>query len=245
VDAAFLDRCLHGSGAPAIVLVGDSFAQVSAPHMAVIAHLTHRDFRVLFGYGCPYPLLFEEMTGATTRKCPEVDVPLLRERLLANLNPGDTLVLRLHTAHEQYLRYRYGQLPPVDAYDRAIGSLADALRAKGVRLVVLGDNPTLSPEHVQSLRPQWFYAAAGDSTVVRPSDNVQTAYFHRLDAHLERLLAGDPNVRFFSFRPLLCGPGGSCSTVLDGEPLYGDRAHLTAFAHDLSFPPLLAAVGGP
>ncbi|MGZ5270248.1 MAG: acyltransferase family protein [Ramlibacter sp.] len=244
VDAAFLDRCLHGSGGPAIVLVGDSFAQASAPHVAVVAQMAHRDFRVLFGYGCPYPLLFEEMSGATARKCPQVDVSLVRERLLANLEPGDILVLRLYMAHEQYLRYRSGQLPPDDAYDRAIRSLADAVQAKGVRLVLLGGNATLSPQHVQSLRPQWFYTAGGNSTVVHPSDNVQTAYFHRLDAHLERFLAGDPNVRFFSFRKALCGPDESCSTVLDGVPLYADRAHLTAYAHDLSFPALRAAVGG-
>lgn len=237
-DAAFLRSCLAAPAAagptagprrPALLLVGDSFSGTSAPHLALVAARQGLAFRSLSGFSCPYPLPFAQVRSATADRCPVVDEALLRRELLAALGPGDVLALHWHGAKSQYLRYPPAPgLPPVDAYDRPLLELAAAVRSRGARLLVIGGNPVLSSRHLAVLVPHWFNRGSSLAQL-RPDDNPESRYAHRLDAHLGRLLAGRPGIAYLSVIDGLCGEAGPCPLRQGERPLFSDAEHLNAW----------------
>jgi peptidoglycan/LPS O-acetylase OafA/YrhL len=237
VGHEFLSACTeHPAGSRAVVLVGDSFAQVSAPYVALAAEELGYQFRVVSGYSCPYPLPFSEIRSASAGTCKEVDERLVWTEVVDSLRDGDLLVVRLYLENPEYLDYRGGKLPPVEAYDAALSRLAGAVRAKGARLLVMGSNPSLSKFQVMSLSPQWFnLAPSPELAVIRPSDTPETSYYHLLDAHLRSYVQGLDGADYFSPRPYLCGKDGACRIARDGNLLYFDAKHTTDYAHDLMF----------
>jgi len=236
VDENFIRNCLENSsaGKNKLVLIGDSFAQVLAKHLAVMAANQNYDFRVIFGYSCPYPLRYAEIKSSTRDTCFEVDEELLIRELVSSLNEGDIVVLRLYLPKKEYLIYGgAGELPPEDAYDRALIDLIDQVKSKGAKLVVVGANPTLSETHRRAMIPQWF--KLGSSDRILPSDNDETAYFHSNDRHLREFLNTIEGASFFSLEPFICNAWGECPLRIGDKMLYADYQHLSPYGLDLFF----------
>ena len=237
VDRTFIRDCVRNSAPEKnkLVLVGDSFAEVSAKHLAVISEEIGYDFRVISGYGCPYPLRYFEIKSRTAETCSEIDEELLINELISSLNKGDIVVLRLYLPKSQYLVYESnGNLPPVDAYDRALRSLINNVIGRGAKLVVIGANPTLSAYHLASIRPQWFNLASPDDNI-QPLENDETSYFHKNDLYLKEFINGIAGASFFSLESYLCNRSGECPLRNGDKLLYSDSQHITPFAHDLFF----------
>ncbi|MEH1805682.1 acyltransferase family protein [Nostoc sp.] len=237
VDKNFIRNCVRNSaqGKNKLVLVGDSFAQVSARPLAIIATDIDYDFRVIYGYGCPYPLRYSAIKSGTVENCSEIDEELLINELISSLNKGDIVVLRLYLPKSQYLVYAGSdKLPPVDAFDNAFRSLINSVRSKGAKLVVIGANPTLSVSHLTSITPQWFNRFLSRN-IISPSDNNETSYFHRNDLHLKEFINGIDDASFFSLEPYLCNRSRECRLHDGDKVLYSDKQHLTPYAHDLFF----------
>ena len=237
VDSTFMRNCIGNSaqGKNKLVLVGDSFAQVSAKHLAVIATDIDYDFKMIFGYGCPYPLPYSEIKSRSAEKCSQVNEELLVHELISGLNKGDIVVLRLYLPKTQYLAYDgNGGLPLMEAYDYAFRSFINKVRSKEVKLVVIGANPTLSSHHLASIMPQWFHYLSSSSSIL-PPDNNETLYFHRNDLHLKEYINSIDGASFFSLKPFLCNHSDECPLRDGDKVLYSDKQHLTPYAHDLFF----------
>jgi hypothetical protein len=233
VDDSFLDRCLVSSSpGPRLILVGDSFANRSVPHLAVVAERLARDLGVLFGYGCPFPLRLEQVVHAARTVCHEVDDAWLRDEIVERLRAGDILVVRLHLSNPEYLDYSETTPTAPVSYDDEIEALALDVRSKGARLVVIGDNPRLSVRDLQLLTPQWFnFGNAKDR--VDANNTPETAYFHALDRHLQDRFSGSELLEYFSVAPYFCDDSADCRTRLGEQVYYRDRHHLTPAAYDL------------
>jgi SGNH domain (fused to AT3 domains) len=244
VDSAFLRACIESpTSSKKILLVGDSFASVSTYHLAVLADRLGYDFRVVFGYGCPFPLPFGEVKSHTTPKCREIDEKLLWQEVIRGLNAGDLLVVRPYLPKKQYIKYGSGRLPPVDAYDSAFGKLVNAATAKGAKVMVIGANPTLTLEQTQSLPAQWFnFSSTPSRGAIGPSDNQETAYYHLIDDHLQKYFAQFEGVSYFSLKRYLCDRASACRLADGPMLLYKDHEHLTSYAFDLFFDDLLGGV---
>ncbi len=239
IDQTFIQNCIsnttQGQNKNKLVLVGDSFAEVSARHLSIISSEIGYDFRMIYGYGCPYPLKYSEMKSRAAEKCSRVDEALLINELIAHLNKDDILVIRLYLTQSEYLIHESNEkLAPVDAYDQALQSVIDRVRSKGVKLVVIGANPTLTTQHLASIIPQWFNHASS-SNLVLPSDNKDTSYFHKNDLHLKAFINGIDGASFFSLSSSLCKASGERPVRDRDKVLYSDYQHLTPYAHDLFF----------
>ena len=88
IDANYIQNCVQSPNRK-LLLVGDSFAEVAAPHLEVLAKKLGYDFRMIFGYGCPYPLPYSMLGSPALEKCPEVDEALLYREVTHCLNAGE------------------------------------------------------------------------------------------------------------------------------------------------------------
>lgn len=237
VDAAFVRQCIStSSSANKFLLVGDSFAQVTAPHLSIIARNAGYDFRVISGYGCPFPLPFERIKSRTSDRCSEVDEKLLENEIVGALREGDLLIVRLYLPKSQYLSYSETNLPPIDAYDNALRVLFDRANAAGAKVLLIGANPTLTPSQVRYLNKQWFNSSAHAAGVENsPLDNRETAYYHAIEDHLPKIVESKSGTSYFSLRPYLCELQLKCKMMVDAKVLYTDKEHVSSFAHDLFF----------
>lgn len=241
VDAAFIDRCTHSSSVQSlrkILLVGDSFAEASAKHLAFAATSLGYEFKFINGYGCPYPLRLAFIKSPARQACPEVDEDLLTNELISGLRQGDLVVVRLDLPKTQYLSYYWLSTPPVDAYDEEILSLHSKVVKQGAQLLVIGANPTMSPPTFASAHAQWFQLAGGE--YFNTADTPQTVYFLAQDRHLRNSLPRLTGLYYFSTADYLCGSNSMCSLRKDGRLLYSDIEHISPYAHDLFFPPLFS-----
>ena len=243
INAEFLRNCLVGApstGRKKMVVVGDSFASASARHLAVIAEQIGYEFRLLFGYGCPYPLAYSTIKSRSKERCSQVPIDLLQSELRSALSQGDLLVVRLYLPKSDYLRYG-GNFPPVDAYDESLARLGTMVQERHARLLLIGANPTLTPHLVATIEPQWFNSFRTPTSLL-PTINPATEYFHVNDDHLVARFADSDYVSFFSLKPYLCDAKNVCQVRRDGKPLYEDTQHLTPYAHDLFHKDLLQQV---
>jgi peptidoglycan/LPS O-acetylase OafA/YrhL len=246
VDRDFIRNCVNSpAGAKKILLVGDSFALVSAEHIAAISRQLGYEFRLIYGFGCPYPMSQAEIRHNPDLGCTEIDERLLRDEVIGSLRKGDILVLRIYLP--RYLPYENNNLPAAEAYDQSIDSLAANVNSRGAGLLVIGANPTLTTTQVQSLHLQWFNFQNGSANTlaeIGPTEKLETAFYHKVDDHLRDYFAGRNMTRFFSLKSYLCGRNNLCRITAGGQNLYSDDSHLTPFAHDLFFEDLLAATTG-
>lgn len=244
VDQEFIQRCLEApSGRRRMILVGDSFASVTAPHLAAIARRNGLEFRIIYGFGCPYPLPLGEIRDEPGLTCQEVSEQLLRSMIIASLRPDDLLVLRLYLP--RYIPLEQNLISPVGAYDRALTRLRDEVTRKGAGILLIGANPTPTAAQIQRLDRQWFnlrQSSSADLTEIGPLDNLETAYYFRIDDHLQRSFGTTDRARFFSLRPWLCNRDNLCRLTDQGQPIYNYDPHLTPSAHDLFFEKLSATV---
>ncbi len=211
--------------------------------MAIVAHDVGYQFNVIFGYGCPFPFAFKDIERHAASRCKDVDQNLLQEKLLQSLHNSDLLVVRLYLPKSQYLTYKANRLPPVDAYDSAISKLIRAVRRKSANLLLVGPNPTLTPEQLAALSKQWFTLSEPPSKIfIHSSDNKETAYYHLLDGHLKKFLASTAGASYFSLNSYLCNAEDNCRLADGNNRLYNDEQHITSYAYDLFFDELLDRV---
>lgn len=238
VDSAFVDRCTRRSGAAArkLVLLGDSFAHIMARHFARSAQSIGYEFKLLFGYGCPYPFPFGSIVSGTFQRCPEVDEDLLRARIAQDLLPGDIVVIRLDYPAKHYLKYPISGLPPVDAYDGAISSLQQAIREKGAYLFLIGANPTLTHQELASLKIK-ATGAEPENAWKGPLDD-ETRYYLDHDRHLRETLAARDHLFYFSTSGYFCETNEMCAIRKSGTPVYRDLWHISQAGIELFYPDL-------
>jgi len=139
INSNWLDNCLSGNQRK-IILLGDSFANVVSPTLFKISKELGYDFKMIFGYGCPYPFSKSDLVSPTARRC-DADPVLIRERVLKNLNPGDIVVVRIYYQKRQYIT----NMDPA-AYNQAIVKLDREVSKKGGLLILVDTNPSLSSE---------------------------------------------------------------------------------------------------
>ncbi len=223
-----------------LVLIGDSFAEASAEHFALIADKLNLEFRYLVGYGCPYPLQLRLIGSAAQGFCRNVDEEMLQNALLDGLNTGDIVLVRLHFAKTQYLMYPGTSLPSLESYDTALRILNSAIVARGARLLVVGGNPVLTPSSFASLNRQWYqFSARNDG---REETTQETAFFLQNDRHLLQVFSEIPNAHYFSIRPYFCDDRDACIKMHHDKSLYIDEYHISPAAHDLFFAQLLSRI---
>ncbi len=247
VDDSFIRKCLIDSR-PKVILVGDSFAQVFATHIALASNDINYDFKILFGYGCPYPLNLGKITSSSKINC-DVDSNLLKSDLLKSINPGDIVVLRLYFQKPQYIK-RAAEFKEetgqdlVSAYDEEIDALYHDISEKGAALLLIGSNPT-GELSLACRDAQWFNAlqrmtdCAGFNIASSPFSNFVLHH----DLHLiKRYATNYPNMEVVTLSHLLCDSDRSiCPLEKNGVPLYAvDGQHITAAAIDIVYPTLVA-----
>ena len=241
VNQEFINKCLeHTVGKKKVVLIGDSFADVIAKHVSVLASERGYAFGGIFGYGCPYPLRKEYISNSTAQGC-EIDTGFLQKSIVSHLGAGDILVLRLYFPKEQYINYLHrDSLPPVDAYDREILALLAEVKRKHALMVVIGSNPTREVVTPGCANPQWFNILQRDSC--RPIDvskSPKTAFALAHDRHLTKILAGVPGVQFVPVAAMFCDlQQRACPIEMDGGLVYFDEQHLTDSLLDKVYPGL-------
>ena len=239
VDKDFISRCTLAPAMPKLLLVGDSFAQVIARHLALAASSIGYEFKSIYGYGCPYPLPFSGLKSQSRKACSDVDEDLLNKEIVEGLRPGDLVVIRLHYAKPQYLRYPKSGRPPVDAYDAALLEFAGKIRSKGAQLLIIGSNPVLTQDEIMLLKPQWFQFATKSEQ--KHAVDRESCYYLELDRHLRTVFAGQSGLHYFSTAEYFCGTE-VCRLRLRGRAAYADSEHINDFAIDLFFPDLLATL---
>ena len=247
VDSALIKDCLKGVAANTkqdkdlankIILIGDSFAEKLAPHMALAARKSGYQFGMIYGYGCAYLLRSDLIKGASFPECRYLDEQMLEQALLESLRPGDLVVLRLHLVSKSYVHYPTGSSQPkTDAYDAALKNIAKKVSQRGARLVVIGPNPLLSKQEMMALKPEWFNSLNRVSSI--PANNAQeTIYFHQLDDHLQTESKQWGGGVYLSLKPYICEQDRHCLLEKEGRFLYSDDHHLSPYGHDLIFPAL-------
>jgi hypothetical protein len=232
VDAEFIARCTHSSSVNSlgkVVLVGDSYAGASAHHIALAASSLGYEFKLTYGFKCPYPLRPFHIRSSESALCADVDGDLLYNEIINALMPGDLLVFRLDLAG--YLSYH--SFPPVDAYDDEILALYSQIIKKGARLLVVGANPLLRTETFTSGQAQWFQLGGGETFTT--ADTPETVYFLAQDRHLTEILPRVPGLDYFSTANYLCGSNNVCYLRKGDRLLYSDVSHISPYAHDLFF----------
>jgi peptidoglycan/LPS O-acetylase OafA/YrhL len=244
VDSQFIQQCIDSSvNTKKILLVGDSFANSISRHLTVIAGTLGYDFKIIFGYGCPYPLSFDEIKSRAGEQCKEVDEKLLQGDIISALHEGDLLVIRLFMQKNQYVAYDNGKLPTVNAYDEALSNLLTAVKTRKAKLLIIGSNPTLTLKQFQAMTPQWFNLDSdlSQNSVLR-LNTPENAYYQQVDDHLQKQFAAKNSVSYFSLKPYLCDAMNVCKLADNGMLLYSDEQHLTSYAYDLVFDNLLAQI---
>jgi hypothetical protein len=234
---------------PILLLIGDSFTHSAAQHVGLAALQSGYEFRVLYGYGCPFPFRVADLGGQGGKTCPVHDESLFQRQVLESLNPGDVLVVRLAFQRSKYIDYPQEGLPRSDAYDLAVTRLADAVRARGARLKLIGANPVLTLDELSASNPQWFnsfrekvgdYYQIGDGDRVKTVKDTPTRYYLSLDRHLEALSHKTGSFDYLSTRKIFCMSDELCYIRRNGYPLYFDSSHLTLRGNDLMFNPLIS-----
>jgi peptidoglycan/LPS O-acetylase OafA/YrhL len=236
LDEEFLDRCLVSSAQRSrMILIGDSFAGSSIEHVAAIADEMNREFGVLYGFSCPFPLPFSDVQGKIRGTCTEADDTWLSQEVVERVGANDIVVLRLFFTNPAYLGSYSTDFPPTDAYDVALNNFSKKISDKGGRLVVIGGNPKLSVFDIPSLTHQW-YNTFGIAESFASDTTKESEFFHELDNHLLDRFDGDPLVNYLSIAKWFCDSDRNC-LLRQGPAVYywNDGVHLTPIAYDRFF----------
>ncbi len=233
-DEAFYASCLAGQKSK-IILVGDSFSNVIAPHIAMIAARMGYDYKTTMGYGCPLPFKLQGVFAAKTQ-C-NIDLAFMQKQIEANVNAGDIVVLRLSLAKPQYIVFNRTAVESknqalLTIYDEAMKHLRKNVEAKGGGLLLVGSNLTqeFSPA---CLNLQWFNTrmAKACNLGISYNSSVENEFSIALDQHIASLF---PERNYFSIFKRLCDEKTqTCKTSEQGSYLYGDDSHLNTAGVDL------------
>lgn len=231
-NAEFFKKCLLiGNQKKKIILVGDSFAEVQLPGINSIAKDLNLEFGSIYGYGCPYPLVFKKIRYRRSIKCRFVDEEVLAKVLIESLNPGDLLVIRLFLPKNEYIKYPNDIKYVSDAYDFALNDLNNKVKKKMANMLIVGGNPTLNISEFNNLNTQWFNRVPFNrtkkiSSISIPKNNrKETQLFFLFDQGLEKLSKNN-NWNYFSTRSYFCNQK-KCLIKIKEKSLYFDEYHLT------------------
>ena len=232
VNTEFFSKCLLiGNQKKKIILVGDSFAEIQIPEINSIANELNLEFGSIYGYGCPYPLVFEKIKFRRSNKCRYVDEATLVKGIINSLNPGDLLVLRLFLPKNEYIKHPKDIRYLSNAYDLALNDLHEKVKKKMAKMLVIGGNPSLNISEFNSLNPQWFNVTPFNKTNHVSSNSIsiknrkETQLYFLFDQRLKKLSI-DNNWNYFSTKPYLCD-SEKCLTKIMDKSLYFDEYHLT------------------
>ena len=168
IDSNFVDRCL-ASTEPKVVLVGDSFANAISFHVAGIARDLGYEFRIIFGYGCPYPLEIQGEPHVLAEKC-EVEPRALKAAIARNINPGDVVVFRVFLQKDQYIDGEQALASgDFSAYTDELLKLAKITSGASAKLVVVGTNWT---SELCSMK-QWYNRAQCPDAMAMGNDHLK------------------------------------------------------------------------
>ena len=231
INALFLKNCLRDSNQKKkIILVGDSFAEVQLPGLNSIAKELKLEFGAIYGYGCPFPLLFEKIRYKNKIKCKYVDEYNLVNGLVDNLKPGDLLVIRIYLPNSEYIKSPTEIRSLSNAYDLAFNDLNKKVKSKLAKMLVVGGNPTLNISEFNNLNPQWFNRISLNgpktiSSISIPKNNTkETQLYFLFDKRLESLSKNN-SWNYLPTRSYLCD-FDKCFSKVSGKPLYFDQYHL-------------------
>ncbi len=248
LDENFFRSCLSSSKNK-VVLVGDSFAQVIGPHMALAAFDIGYDFKTVIGYGCPYPLDKRNIPSSSTGYC-EISSTLIKKALQDNLQPGDVLALRLYFSKNQYIRLPSNQdMQGLAIYDQEILSLYEIARSKGAALLVVGSNQTSQSQPRACLYPEWFNAPqrmTGDCNRIQLDDSTENKFILAHNQHLESLLPkGRAYLSVVEPLSVLCEIDKmSCLLENENHSYMFDDYHITQAAIDRLYPLFKSKLSG-
>jgi peptidoglycan/LPS O-acetylase OafA/YrhL len=245
VDQSFISKCLSDSKSK-VILIGDSFASTIQKQIALAAKDVGYEYKLIFGYLCPYPLDPTNITDSVMRNC-DVDPTLIKTGLLQNINPGDIVILRLNFSNQKYLKYTWLSLEKgtiLAAYDSEIENLYHAVFEKGGSLLLIGANPKV-PLNPECISPQWFNSLqATNCNEISLDSSLDSNFAVHFDQHLTDRYAG----RYSHFEVItptkfLCDKSFRfCPLKRDGNYLYKDNQHLSSIAVDLIYPEILSSL---
>jgi hypothetical protein len=233
------DKCRRPGvpGATEIFLIGDSHAQHLLPMLDAATARTGQSITYAAMGAC---LIDAQLTVTWPwqkeryESCREFSAGEM-ERSLQRLSPGDIVMVSLFL--NNYLSSSdvegRGFGPPVYLGDRRLRisevrqawvagmrAYAERLAAKGVQLLLVLDNPSLTREPVACQDPAVSSCAGDPATTARMRRTLQGL--------LGQVAAGLPNVHVFDPTPYLVGPDGRVVYRRpDGTPLYADSHHLS------------------
>jgi len=230
VDEAFIKNCLSDVNyAKKILLIGDSFAEVQLPLVANFAKKLNLGFGAIFGYGCPYPIPFNDLRNGQATECEFLDETFLLQSIVKNINPGDLLIVRLYLPNRLYIDTNQNFKELLASYDNGINKISNLITRKGGKLLIIGANPKLSNFELNSINPQWFNISKPNKNITFSSQNKkETQFYLAIDERLESI-ASRSNWYYFPTRSYLCDQS-FCFSKISGEALYFDNQHLTQSA---------------
>lgn len=211
------------------LLWGDSHAKALVPVFASYAEKTHHRLLVFSHYSCPPLFDVNFRGGRSIRTCQAHNTKTLNRSLGPDIK---RVILEGYwgAAAPYFWRDASGAIFSDKGRDGADGeAFADALAAtinlllqNGKEVVVVGSVPVQSKEIIPAMIKSRFWAEplpqeASLEEFLKRQRPVMTA-FDRISTM--------PNVRVFYPHKLLCG-ASTCPYSREGEPLYGDRHHLT------------------
>jgi SGNH domain (fused to AT3 domains) len=236
LNQAFFTSCLAASQ-PKIILVGDSFSEVVAPHIALMAREMGYEFKILMGYGCPFPFSLQERTYSNQTSC-RTDISLVRQQILDSLNAGDIAVLRLDFSKSQYIKIPKREVETQDqdllsTYDSEIKNFAGDIEKKQAKLLVIGSNIKLESAPACS-NQQWF------NRLITKNCNagvaVDESYLNQFTVYQDQYFVKKfkAPIEYFSLIGRLCDvTGARCTTSSNGSYFYSDETHLNLTAIDM------------
>jgi hypothetical protein len=207
VDKGFLSNCLASENRK-VILSGDSFANAISNHVALAASEQGYEFRLLFGYGCPYPMNIDNLKYANRHEC-YVDSDLIFASLEENLNRGDFLVHRLYYQKAQYIMPNNHEIEQTFvSYDEEVDRLLRLVRRKNASLVIVGTNWEIN----ECEQVEWFnrLQCPWDIRMSEKTRNVMAVGINRrlkekqMEENSADFLVIDPIAKLCTADPVVC-----------------------------------------
>jgi peptidoglycan/LPS O-acetylase OafA/YrhL len=233
-DKLFSD-CMAGNSSK-IILVGDSFSTTLGQQVALEAIRMGFEYKSIFGFGCPIPLT---PTGKFAKPliC-NLDIPMLQRNILANVNAGDIVVLRVYFSAPPYLDFNSENIAEnsselLSAFDATIVDFAKKIEARRASLLVLGSNTVFEFSPVCQTE-EWFnerqMIRCKDGFMI--DDSFENKFAVLQDQHFKGVVNNiSSRVKYFSVIDRLCDKAaGRCKSYANGSILYKDRSHLNSVA---------------
>jgi peptidoglycan/LPS O-acetylase OafA/YrhL len=239
VDKQFLANCL-ASDKKKVILVGDSFANAISDHVALAASNLGYEFRMIFGYGCPYPMRLDNIKTANQHDC-YVNAEFLLSNLEDNLNEGDILIHRLYYQKNQYVTPDSRAVETsFSAYADETSNLLQLVRRKHASLVIVGTNWEIN----QCEHNEWFNRLQCPWDI-NMNDMTRNRMAIGMNAYFREMAIDQDESDFFVIDPIeeICTSDPvTCPVERRDLRLMRDRYHLSHAAVDKLYESIATAI---